>query len=76
VATSTVVLCGTQPSLNSKKNGKVLVTSKQVAEATDLGPWVATGAFAKANPAFLKSFSGVIDKHTQSFLKNKAAWGP
>ena len=50
-----------------KKNGKVLVTSKQVAEqgAPTFSAWVATGAF-----------SSVVDKHTQSFLKNKAAWGP
>ena len=61
-----------------KKNGKVLVTSKQVAEqgAPTFSAWVATGAFANANPEFLKAFSSVVDKHTQSFLKNKAAWGP
>ncbi len=61
-----------------KKNGQVLVTSKDVAEqgAPTFSAWVATAAFAKANPDFLKSFSGVIEKHTQSFLTNKAAWGP
>jgi taurine transport system substrate-binding protein len=61
-----------------KKNGKVLVTSKDVAEqgAPTFSAWVATGAFAKENPEFLKSFSSVIDKHTKSFLTNKAAWGP
>jgi taurine transport system substrate-binding protein len=59
-----------------KKNGKVLVTSKEVAEkgAPTFSAWVATGAFAKENPEFLKAFSGVIEKHTQSFVSNKAAW--
>jgi taurine transport system substrate-binding protein len=61
-----------------KKNGKVLVTSKDVADkgAPTFSAWVATGAFAKANPEFLKAFAGVSDKHTASFLANKAAWGP
>ena len=59
-----------------KKTGKVLVTSKEVAEkgAPTFSAWVATGAFAKENPEFLKAFSGVIEKHTQSFVNNKAAW--
>lgn len=59
-----------------KKTGKVLVTSKEVAEkgAPTFSAWVATGAFAKDNPEFLKAFSAVIEKHTQSFLNNKAAW--
>lgn len=61
-----------------KKNGKVLVTSKDVAEqgAPTFSAWVATAAFAKEHPEFLKAFSAVIDKHTQSFIANKAAWGP
>lgn len=61
-----------------KKNGKVLVTSKEVAEkgAPTFSAWVATGAFAKENPEFLKNYSAVIEKYTQSFLKDKAAWGP
>ncbi|RFO95604.1 taurine ABC transporter substrate-binding protein [Rhodoferax lacus] len=59
-----------------KKTGKVLVTSKEVAEkgAPTFSAWVATGAFAKENPEFLKAFSGVIEKHTNSFVSNKAAW--
>lgn len=59
-----------------KKIGKVLVTSKDVAEkgAPTFSAWVATGAFARENPEFLKAFSAVIDKHTQSFVTNKAAW--
>jgi taurine transport system substrate-binding protein len=61
-----------------KKNGKVLVTSKDVAEkgAPTFSAWVATAAFAKDNPEFLKAYAGVIEKHTQSFVTNKAAWGP
>jgi taurine transport system substrate-binding protein len=59
-----------------KKNGKVLVTSKEVAEkgAPTFSAWVATGAFANEHPEFLKAFSGVIEKHTHSFVSNKAAW--
>jgi taurine transport system substrate-binding protein len=59
-----------------KKNGKVLVTSKEVAEkgAPTFSAWVATGAFAKEHPEFLKAFSSVIEKHTQSFVNDKAAW--
>lgn len=59
-----------------KKNGRVLVTSKEVAEkgAPTFSAWVATGAFAKEHPEFLKAFSSVIEKHTNSFVSNKAAW--
>lgn len=59
-----------------KKNGKVLVTSKDVAEkgAPTFSAWVATAAFAKDHPQFLRQFSGVIDKYSTSFLKDKAAW--
>ena len=61
-----------------KKNGKVLVTSKEVAEkgAPTFSAWVATAAFAKENPGFLKAFAGVIDKYQTSFANDKAAWGP
>ena len=59
-----------------KKTGKVLVTSKDVADkgAPTFSAWVATAAFAKEHPDFLKSFSGVIDKYSSSFANNKAAW--
>ena len=59
-----------------KKTGRVLVTSKEVAEkgAPTFSAWVATGAFAKEHPEFLKAFSGVIEKHTHSFVHDKAAW--
>lgn len=61
-----------------KKNGKVLITSKEVAErgAPTFSAWVATGAFAKENPEFLKAYAGVIEKYSNSFVKDKAAWGP
>ena len=61
-----------------KKNGKVLVTSKEVADkgAPTFSAWVATAPFAKENPGFLKAFAGVIDKYQTSFANDKAAWGP
>jgi taurine transport system substrate-binding protein len=61
-----------------KKNGKVLVTSKDVAEkgAPTFSAWVATSAFAKDHPDFLKAFAGVIAKQQTSFVNDKAAWGP
>lgn len=61
-----------------KKNGKVLVTSKDVAEkgAPTFSAWVATSAFAKDHPDFLKAFAGVVAKYQTSFADDKAAWGP
>jgi len=61
-----------------KKTGKVLLTSKEVADrgAPTFSAWVATSAFAKENPDFLKTFAAVIDKYSTDFTKNKAAWGP
>jgi taurine transport system substrate-binding protein len=61
-----------------KKNGKVIVTSKDVADkgAPTFSAWVATGAFAKENPGFLKAYASVIDKYQTSFANDKAAWGP
>ena len=61
-----------------KKNGKVIVTSKDVADkgAPTFSAWVATAAFAKENPGFLKAYAGVIDKYQTSFVNDKAAWGP
>ena len=61
-----------------KKNGAVLVTSKDVAEkgAPTFSAWVATGKFAKEHPEFLKNYAAVIDKYSQSFATDKAAWGP
>ena len=35
-----------------------------------------TAAFAKENPKFLTTFAAVIDKNSNSFLKDRAAWGP
>jgi taurine transport system substrate-binding protein len=60
-----------------KKNGKVLVTSKDVAEkgAPTFSAWVATGAFAKNRPEFLKAFASVIAKEQNSFVADKSVWG-
>jgi taurine transport system substrate-binding protein len=61
-----------------KKNGKVIVTSRDVADkgAPTFSAWVATAAFAKENPGFLKAYASVIDKYQTSFANDKAAWGP
>lgn len=61
-----------------KKNGKVLITSKEVADkgAPTFSAWVAASKFATSNPDFLKSFSAVVDKYYASFAKDKGAWGP
>ncbi len=59
-----------------KKNGKVLLTSRQVAErgAPTFNAWVATGSLVKDDPAFLKSFAGEVARWNASFLTDKAAW--
>lgn len=61
-----------------KKNGKVLITSKDVADkgAPTFSAWVATSQFASDNPEFLKGFASVISKYYASFASDKAAWGP
>jgi taurine transport system substrate-binding protein len=60
-----------------KKNGKVLITSKDVAArgAATFSAWVATGDFAKQNPEFLAKFAGVINEKYASFRNDKSAWG-
>jgi taurine transport system substrate-binding protein len=61
-----------------KKNGKALITSKEVAEkgAPTFSAWVASSAFAKDNPDFLKAYAGVVAKYQTSFDSDKTAWGP
>lgn len=61
-----------------KKNGKVLVTSKDVADkgAPTFSAWVASDDFARNNAPFLKNFSTVVSKYYASFAADKAAWGP
>jgi len=61
-----------------KKTGKVLVTSKDVADkgAPTFSAWVATAKFAKEDPEFLKTYSAVIAKYQTSFVKDPASWGP
>ncbi len=59
-----------------KKNGTVLLTSKQVAErgAPTFNAWVATTAFETSDPAFVQRFAAEIAKQNASFLTDKAAW--
>ncbi len=59
-----------------KKTGKVLLTSKDIADrgAPTFSAWVATASFAKENPSFLKGFTQVIEKYSASFQTDKAAW--
>ena len=54
------------------------MTSKDVAEkgAPTFSAWVATSAFAKDHPDFLKAFAGAIAKYQDSFASDKGAWGP
>ncbi|PKA42740.1 taurine ABC transporter substrate-binding protein [Rhizobium sullae] len=61
-----------------KKNGKVLVTSKDVADkgAPTFSAWVATSKFAADNPEFLKAFASVVNKYYASFASDKSAWSP
>jgi taurine transport system substrate-binding protein len=61
-----------------KKSGRVLLTSKQVADrgAPTFSAWVTTADFAKDNPKFLSTFANVIERESNSFLKERAAWGP
>jgi len=59
-----------------KKNGKVLLTSKQVADrgAPTFTAWVARGDFYKDNTPFLKGFSDVISRLDRSFNADRTAW--
>jgi len=61
-----------------KKTGKVLVTSREVADkgAPTFSAWVATDAFAKDNPQFLRQFAGVIEKYSADFTNHRDHWGP
>lgn len=61
-----------------KKTGKVLLTSREVADrgAPTFSAWVATAGFAKDNPKFLEAYSGVLNKYAVSYQQDKAAWGP
>jgi taurine transport system substrate-binding protein len=61
-----------------KKNGKVLITSKEVADkgAPTFSAWVSAASFASKDPEFLKKFAGVVNRYYASFESDKAAWGP
>jgi len=61
-----------------KKDGKVLLTSGQVAErgAPTFSALVATGEFAKAHPDFVSQYAHLVDGYFTSYADDKAAWGP
>lgn len=61
-----------------KKTGKVLVTSKDVADkgAPTFSAWVAATGFAEEHPDFLRAYADVIGKTYASFAAEPAAWGP
>ncbi|MQT12645.1 taurine ABC transporter substrate-binding protein [Segnochrobactrum spirostomi] len=61
-----------------KKDGHVLLTSKQVAErgAPTFGALVVTTKFAEANPDFVAKYVSLVDGYYTSFRTDPAAWGP
>lgn len=61
-----------------KKDGKVLLTSGQVADrgAPTFSALVATGDFAKAHPDFIIQYTKLVDGYFTSYANDKAAWGP
>jgi taurine transport system substrate-binding protein len=61
-----------------KKDGKVLLTSGQVAErgAPTFSALVATGEFAKAHPEFVSQYTRLVDGYFESYGQDKSAWGP
>jgi taurine transport system substrate-binding protein len=60
-----------------KPNGRVLVTSGQVAEwgAPTFDAWMVRKDFAKANPDFMKSFVKTTLDSYEAYLKAPSAWG-
>jgi taurine transport system substrate-binding protein len=61
-----------------KKDGKVLITSGEVAKrgAPVFSALVVTGDFARKNPEFLTKYVALIDKYYVDFAKNPNNWGP
>ncbi len=61
-----------------KKDGKVLITSGEVARrgAPVFSALVVTSDFASKNPEFLTKYVGLIDKYYVDFAKNPNNWGP
>lgn len=59
-----------------KKDGKVLLTSGQVAErgAPTFSAIVATGDFAKENPEFITQYAHLVDSYFQSYRSDAASW--
>lgn len=60
-----------------KKDGKVLLTSGQVAErgAPTFSALVATGEFAKAHPDFITQYTHLVDGYYRSYENGGADWG-
>ncbi len=61
-----------------KQNGKVLITSGQVAKASGKATFdgfVATRAFARDNPEFLRRFVKVLAAADADYRAHPAAWG-
>jgi taurine transport system substrate-binding protein len=60
------------------KSGKVLLTSRQVAErgAPTFGAFVADAKFADRDKAFLAAFVRAVDGYYRSYAKEPEAWGP
>lgn len=60
-----------------KKDGKVLLTSGQVADrgAPTFSALVATGDFAKEHPDFITQYTHLVDGYFTSYANDQAAWG-
>lgn len=60
-----------------KKDGKVLLTSGEVAErgAPTFSALVATGPFAKEHPDFITQYTHLVDGYYRSYANDAAAWG-
>ncbi|MDQ6436798.1 ABC transporter substrate-binding protein [Mesorhizobium sp. LHD-90] len=60
-----------------KKDGKVLLTSGQVAErgAPTFSAIVATGPFLKEHPEFITQYADLVDGYFRSYASDTAAWG-
>jgi taurine transport system substrate-binding protein len=59
-----------------KKDGKVLITSGEVAKrgAPVFGALVVTGDFARENPDFVTTYVGQVDTYYVDFAKNPGNW--
>lgn len=60
-----------------KKDGKVLLTSGEVAErgAPTFSAIVATGPFSEQNPEFITQYAHLVDGYFRSYASGNEAWG-